>query len=285
MSAARIFLCCLIIPLSVCAADPPDGSSSPSGPGDVLRPKRSGDASVYLGFDLGLNFAHYMGDHVYLFTNPFDSRYAFHSRFKDGDGLGFMIQGVIDVPVSEKVGIVGKLGYISRVDVFSTTFDYPLAYIDPVTGWPGTATLKGDMDLSVTFFNLDLLLRYQLAPQSWYLLGGLSISQLLGNSADFSQRILAPDNVYYTNPLELPIREVNMSDLEISGYEKTRAALKIGVGTWVKLSDAVFLTPELCVDYPFTTFAKYEGEPLAFVPDTDIRFLTISLTAGLRFGL
>ncbi|MDH7516122.1 MAG: hypothetical protein QHI48_09640 [Bacteroidota bacterium] len=279
------FFYLLLIPLAAGIGGIPNDGTLPIGPGDVLRPGRARSNPIYIGFDLGLDYAHYIGDHVYLFPNPLQPDLIYHSVFTDGDGIGIILQGVLDVPVAKNMGIIGKLGYIQRTDAFEKTFDYPLAFIDPVTGWPGTATLHGEMDLTVSFLNIDLLLRYQLAPGSWYLLGGFSFARLLANSGDLDQRIVAPDNVYYRNPADLPIREISLEDIEWSGFEDYRVAIKAGVGTWFAVSKSVFLTPELCIDYPFNAFLKKSGEPLAFIPASDVRFPSVTLTAGLRFGL
>ena len=263
-------------------------SASAANPeGDVLRPDRLKSTPWYLGLDLGAQYARYFGTHVYLAGNPLNGAVPLWSRFEDGDGFGAVLRAVVDIPVGERVGIVGKLGYAMRNDTYTNTFDNPIFHLDPTSGFPATATLDAEMDVTVRFVTVDILLRWQLSKRSWYALAGLSYASLLGNNASFSQCIVQPQNVSYVGIDGLPtgVRAVELSDLEINGFETSRMAVTLGVGTWIPLSKNVFFTPELCFDYPFSAFLDKPGEPLAFIPASDMRFMTVTLTAGLRFGM
>ncbi len=280
-------LCASMLLLSAgtrCMAGGPDG--------DVLRPERLRGTTWYLGFDAGLNYAQYFGTHAYraglMNQNYLISTWA---RFEGGNGFGFILNGTVDVPLSDKTGFVAKLGYIGRTDTYSSTFDNPIFYIDPATGFPDHATLTSELELSMQFVNIDLLLRYQLARKSWYVLGGLSIGLLQGSSGTFTQSIVSPDGVTYPaytaagGITPSGFRALEIRDVEIKEFEETRFAIKAGVGTWIPLSKSVFFTPELCLDFPLNAFLDQPGEALMFIPASDMRFMTVTLTAGLRFGL
>ncbi|MBL0174251.1 MAG: outer membrane beta-barrel protein [Ignavibacteria bacterium] len=292
MNVLRRFMCLALVPLSVALADGPDNATaSPGNPlGDVLHPGRASAGLVWhLGFDVGLNYAAYSGTQVITFVNPIAQADGW-SAFDGGNGLGFIVDGVVDLSLSDHVGLVAKLGYIQRVDKFSG------AFVDPVflrlpSGALAPATLDGKLDLTTSFFNFDFLLRYQLAPKSWYFLGGVSVSSLLSSDkGNLEQRIVSPDNTFYLDQFGqlTNFTSFALSDLTVSGYKKTRVALKAGIGTWIPLGTSVFLTPELTADYALNPFLKADGivfNGVTIVPNSDARFLTISLTAGLRFAL
>jgi hypothetical protein len=283
MHAMRILLLSLLFPLAAVAGN---GSAASQGPGDVLRPQRGKGSSLFLGFDAGPQYARYFGSHAYTAASPFSPALLW-SKFDGGDGLGFVIRGVADIPVSPSLGVIAKLGYCRRTDTFSGSFENPIFYIDPASDFPAPAMLDGEIALTVEFLTIDLLLRYQLAPKTWYVLGGFTVSSLLGSSGSFAQKILSPATVSYADTELHPtgVRSVTLTDFEATGYNTPRFGLSLGVGTWIPLSQTAFFTPEVSADYALNAFRDAAGQPLNFIPKSDVRFLTITLTAGLRFAM
>ena len=287
MHALRIVLLSLLLPVTVTAGGGPDSTGLRGAPsGDVLRPLQLRGSSLYLGFDAGAQYAKYFGTHAYTVQSPFSPAMLW-SKFDGGDGLGFVIRGVADIPVTPSLGVIAKLGYNSREDTYSGTFENPIFYLDPASGFPAPATLDGEIALTMEFLTIDLLLRYQLMPKTWYLLGGFTVSSLLGSSGSFAQTIVSPASVSYADTELLPtgVRSVTLSSFEAKGFNTPRFGLSLGVGTWIPLSQSAFLTPELSADYALNVFRDAAGQPLNFIPKSDVRFLTITLTAGLRFAL
>lgn len=287
MPARCAIVCCLFafIPLEIFSTVLEAAVGEPGG--DVLRPDRGKTgATLFLGGDLGVQYARYMGDLTFSTASPFRSDVLLWAPFEDGSGLGFILNATVDVPLTPDFGIVGKLGYISRTDKFSSTHIDPIFYTDPLTGYPAPATLESALDMDVSFLNIDLLLRYQLVPREWYVLGGLSYSNLLTHRGPFDQKILLPVNVSYADAASQPtgIRKVS-GEYELTAMEKSRIAAKIGVGTWIPIGKDIFLTPELAADYPLTKAVDAPGYPFVFIPGSDASVMTVTLTLGLRFGL
>jgi hypothetical protein len=278
------FRCSFFALLMICAALPARSESpfEPAPGGDVLRPGGRG-SKVFLGLDAGLSFSYFMGDltaRFYPFANN-NVNYLW-APFNKGSGFGPLIDAVLDVPVNKNWGVVFKVGWVSRVEKFTSTHVNPIFYQDNQGNFVQTA-FDNKVDLTVSHLMIDLLARYQLVPDSWYLLGGISFTNLLSNSGDFTQTIIAPPGITFSAPLGGGLTFASTS--EFSGFNEGRLAVKAGAGTWIPLAKKVFFTPELCIDFPLTKFAKSDGEPLMFVPASDISFMTISLTAGIRFGL
>lgn len=273
-----------VLSLSSAIAVPPTVTGEPGG--DVLRPEGRKRSTMYLGMDFGLHHARYIGDLTFQASSPFRPDVLIWAPFSGGSGVGWLLNGTIDVPLSLTFGLVGKVGYISRTDRFSISHVDPIFYTDPATGFPAPATLESDFDMDVSFINVDILLRYQIQPESWYVLGGVSFSNLTYAHGPFSQKILSPDGVSYANVLSQPtgVRAITGSyDLVVD--RKSRMAVKAGAGTWIPVGKKIFLTPEACIDYPLSKFIEAPGRPLVFIPKTDVTFLTVSFTLGIRFGL
>jgi hypothetical protein len=283
-------VCLLFVPLALTSAGGGERAAVPDAPpGDVLHPGRASGLVWHLGVDAGLNYALYSGTQVITFMNPI-RKLDHWSAYDKGNGLGFIVDGVVDVSFSERVGLVAKLGYIQRTDKFSGTSVDPIFTFVPPNSF-AAATLDGKLDLKMEFFNFDLLLRYQLVPKSWYVLFGLSVSNLnASHDGTLTQTIVSPTDITYLDEFGnlSGLTSFTLPDVTVSGYKKTRVALKGGVGTWIPLSESLFFTPELCLDYALNPFLKADGivaNGLTLVPNSDVRFLTISLTAGLRFAL
>jgi hypothetical protein len=271
--------------LTMCVFALPARADGPEGPfpgGDVLRPDR-GNVRFYLGADAGISASSFMGKLVpHIIYDGFNGYYLW-APFTNGSGVGPLLDGVLDIPLSKDFGFVFKLGWTSRTEKFSTAHIDPIFYVDAGTMLPAPALLRSTMDLDVSYVTADFLLRYQLAPQSWYLLAGLAYSNLLSNEGTFTQDILQPTDLYFDGLLGSG-RSYTQTG-EFSDITKSRWALKAGVGTWIPLSKSVFFTPELCIDYPLTKFVEGGGDPLLFVDPSDSKFMTVSLTLGLRIPI
>lgn len=273
-----------VLVLTMCAFALPAAADGPDGPtpgGDVLRPNR-GNVRFYLGADAGISLSHFFGMHVARATTDPYNGYFLWAPFSSGNGMGPLVDGVLDIPLDEDFGVVFKLGWLARKEKFSSAHVDPIFYIDQNSNL-APALLHSTLDLSVSHFTGDILLRYQLVPQSWYLLGGFSYNYLLSNEGTFTQNILEPTDLYFGNSLGGG-RSYTQTG-EMTGITTSRWAIKAGVGTWIPLSKSAFFTPELCIDYPLTNFVEGYGVPLMFVPPSDSKFMTVSLTLGLRIPI
>lgn len=273
-----------LLPITLCAAGG-DGTTPIPG-GDVLRPAGKTASRILLGFDVGLVYARYSGTHAY--RSPAAWEYAeLWNSFESGSGLGFALDAVIEMPLSAGFGLVGRLGYQRREDSYEGTFVNPMFAIDLNTGFPLAATLDGRVRQRFTAITAALLLRWQLQPKGWYLLGGLAAGSYSGSGGDFTQSIVAPASLTYLNALLQPTtsRTVTIDPYTISDFRSTRWSLVVGIGTQLPLSERLSVVPELRADLPLQAFREAPGEALLAIPKSNTRFLTVSLSAGLRYAL
>jgi hypothetical protein len=280
----RCSLILVLLPFTICAANG-DGETPIPG-GDVLRPRGNGTSGILLGVDAGVVYARYSGTHAYRHAAEWEYAELWNS-FEGGSGLGFAIDAVIDVPLSERFGLIGRLGYQQRKDSYEGSFVNPMFAIDLNTGFPLAATLDGRVRQSFTALTAALLLRWQLQPKGWYLLGGLAAGSYSNSGGDFTQSIVAPANLTYLNALLQPTtsRNVTIDPYTISDFRSTRWSFVVGIGTQVPLSERLSFVPELRADFPLQSFREAPGEALLAIPKSETRFLTVSLSAGLRFAI
>ena len=279
--------CCFIlalVPFAIAGAGDDVGATSPGG--DVLRPRAGMAGKLLVGFDAGLVYARYSGTHAY--RSPAAWEYAeLWNSFEGGSGLGFVFDAVIDVPLSARFGLVGRLGYQRREDSYEGAFVNPMFAIDLNTGFPIAATLDGRVRQRFTAVTAALLLRWQLQPKGWYLLGGVAAGSYSGSGGDFTQSIVAPGDLTYLNAQLQPTtsRTVTIDPYTVSDFLSTRWSFVVGIGTQLPLSERLSIVPELRVDLPLQAFREASGEALLAIPKSKTSFLTVSLSAGLRYAL
>lgn len=283
--------------------------------GDVLRPgARSDGYTWYFGFDVGPTYSSFMGGPLNFFTPMTGSDLVdgtLESTVDGGSGVGFYVGLTADFPVSDAIGIVLKGNFHNRFGSFGNDQEVRNLFISEFNEYRDVV-FSDDVDWSFRYFGFDILGRFQLAEDSWYLLVGPSFGVLLGNTAEVTQNIASPDDVYYR---EIDGRTDNQlttvyGDDEIEGFESLRVDLKFGVGTWIEIMDKLYLTPEITLAYPLTGIVTtsfedfrpviYEGskvfsrtiaysdfqEPVEYLDTNgDFNMITIFFTVGLRWQI
>ncbi|GEM_PF-3064108 len=267
----------------------------PRGPGDVLHPGKPSQIKIYVGLEGGMTYSMFSGTFVFVTNNPFQPQRqtSLWAPFDGGSGLGFMFGGNIDIAFTEQIGLMAKLYYNTRRGVFNKNFDFPNFYVDPNTGYPASANTDNELDWTLEYISFDLLLRYQVTPQALYIFGGLSYSSMSTNTADFTQTIVRPEDIEYIDDNGFMTGE---RQAQTSGTVKparqgedflsdSRVAVKLGAGWWIKVSDKVFLTPEISAGIPVSSFFKATGNANLQVPDSEMNYITLFATLGLKFEL
>lgn len=339
----RIFLFTITL-LALCAAhlpavprmeggDPPRAfTAAPLPPGgDVLRPDRGGPGlGWYLGPDLGVTYAMFVNGPMSLYAaNPYYVQnpalaavtpvsIPFFMTVDDGQGFGWYAGLTADVPLSDMVGLQLKPSIFTRNGSFANDTETPVVLgLNPDGTYifaPENSVTHDELDWSFTHFGLDLLARFQLSKDSWYVLAGPSMNLLLSNEAEFRQEIRSAD-VYYVESfvygptgdivpfMPNQYTQVSVTD-EVEGCTSLLWALKAGIGTWIPLSDGLFLTPELTFAYPLTSMveksyvdtwedrtasvgiAPNSPDTIPFTKSNDaFSVMTFTLTLGLRWHL
>lgn len=252
--------------------------------GDVLRPE-GGKSPWFIGIDGGITYSSFSGGPVQLgpLKNPYRPTVPTAQRWAlvgSGNGLGFYIGGAVDFPLSKSVGLVGKLNYHTRSGKFSSTTREisPPRLIPPVPA--DTIDYAQDTQWTFNYIGFDVLLRFQLIEKSFYLIGGPSFSSLSKNTVKLDEKIMTPFHYYVEddpllpNPLTRQLVTLS-SETEIVNVKSSRFDFKIGAGTWIPISDKLFLTPEVMFALPITKFSD----------DFEYKMMTLFATIGLRWQM
>jgi hypothetical protein len=311
----------IIVLLLVGALSPPLArASNPGDPwklslrsdiGDVLRPKgASSGYSWFIGLDGGLTWSSFMnGPLNYYIPNPHNPRYVLPGMVNEGNGIGFYLGATVDLPLSDIFGVVFKGNYHTRVGAFNEVTD--MQEIHPETETNLTTLLGNETEWSFNYLAFDVLLRINLGSAPAYLLVGPSFGFLNSNKAKLDQRIVQPDDIYYTedvNGFDEVVNEFRTASnsAEVKGFMDSRIDLKFGVGWWIELNPDLYLTPEITLAWPLTSFVNADylsqdhiptepAEVYRFWSNTnertlaetnkDFNMLTAFFTIGLRWRI
>lgn len=322
MNIPIIRIACLgaLLGMSLVALPPAANAGGPDRPspswlsadgGDVLRPERGGgDYHWYLGLDAGLTWSQFQNGPVSFYTpNPHNSKYPLQATFDEGNGIGFLIGAALDLPLSDAFGFMARLNYHTRAGS-STTSTFPVPafrYLPDGSAEAVDATMEDQVDLTFSHFALDLLLRIQLQEDAWYLFFGPSFAAILSNKAELEQRIVAPDDIYYVEEFidgDDIVNNFRTADAstELSGFAEGRFDLKVGIGTWIPLSDNLYLTPEIALAWPLLKLvdenyahdqngriednaAVFERTAPFIENNDDFNMMTVFFTLGLRWRI
>jgi hypothetical protein len=279
--------------------------------GDVLRPDRGGGAyHWYLGIDAGLTWSQFQNGPLSFYTpNPYNSKYPLQATMDAGNGIGFVIGAALDFPLSENIGLMARVNYHTRTGS-STRSTFPVEayrFFDDGSVEEVDATIEDKVDLTFSHLSLDVLFRVQLQKDAWYLFFGPSFSGILSNEAALKQRIVEPEDIYYIEEFIDGDDIVNNfrsaeSTSELSGFAGGRFDVKFGLGTWIPLSDNLFLTPEISIAWPLMklvdeayihdrigkpgdTAAVFERTAPFIENNDDFNMMTVFFTVGLRWRI
>jgi hypothetical protein len=285
--AATLFL--LTLAVFPALADSPPG-------GDVLRPKRDGPSEFrwYLGLDAGLTWSSFFNGPIavnvpspYFTTHPyFDSNVPFVDLslmpcyVDKGNGLGFTIGGAIDLGFSKWFGLIGKVNYHTRAGHFDENSSMTAPAL--VNGVWSTISLvqQEKHDWTLNYVGIDILARFQLVPESWYLFVGPSLGFLSTNTFKFDKAVISPTDMYYLEETGIGLASPNQfrtmsGSTTVDNLEKSRVDVKGGVGVWIPIANKLYLTPEVSLAYPATKL----------VTGLDFNVMTIFATVGLRWQM
>lgn len=296
----------LLLPALAYPESPGKGNDGRIDGGDVLRPSRSKPSTFvwYLGLDAGVTYSMFSNGKVSFFTqNPYNPQFPLLATIDEGNGLGFYLGGTADFVLSDFIGIQLKLHYSTRSGSFDESTDTRSIHVDTQTGL--TTVFRDEVDWSFNHFGGDLLLRVQVIENSLYALIGPSFASLQSNKAKLKQTITQPSDIYYTEaPTNTTPNQLKTasSDVEVQNLKSSRLDLKAGIGTWINISEDLFLTPEFTVSFPLSKMIdnlpvtpdigsltnRRIGTtllPIDILTNKDFNMLTLQFTVGLRWKL
>ena len=292
--------------------------------GDVLRPERSegSDYVWYFGFDAGLTYSRFQDGPVsYYMPNPYHAGnpetgfiiplpFPLQGTGDEGDGFGLYLGLTADFPLSTALGLVVKGNYHTRMGSFSALTD--IGEIHPDTETDLTTVFEHETDWTFNYLGFDVLLRIEPFDVPIYAMIGPSFGFLSSNTAELNQRIVQPDDIYYTEYVNGQVDIVNefrtvSAEEEVAGFLDTRTDLKLGLGLRIALTPTLSLVPEAAVSIPLSSFVDrfydagtdpgvatenaalydwrhlYRGEVGEMNPDFNV--ITSFVTIGLRWHI
>ncbi len=251
----------------------------------------------YVGAEVGLSYNWLAGADKWYMIASVDQPALFNPGIvlkfaSGGSGIGWQFGGVADYALSNSVSLQGKLRYISSSTSATDTRTEPVSNFD-TTGASQTLNARIISTYNATWNNLglDLLGRFQLSPDSYYLLGGFGFSALLSNSLAMTQKIDSADpSVSYldfrTGAGGLSgVTSINVASQSVSFWNSTRFDVKVGAGTFIPVGDnGMVVTPELLLSVPLTDlFDKSNTDAYASQGVTPPKLWSISLSVGVKW--
>ncbi len=250
-------------------------------------------ARNYFGVEAGINYAWLNGAQNWFYlgsvNDPTLKATIIMPFANAGHGLGFIVGLVGDYGLSDAASFETKLRYVSST---TSSDDIRTATATDFSGGNQTllARISSHYKSSWSYAGIDLLLRYQLSPQSVYLLGGLGFSDLVSNTFEGTQSIDSADpNVSYidqTSNAPSGFKSLSFPSQSLSNvYATTRFDVKIGVGTFIPVgSNGTVLTPEVLLSIPLTDLFNANNLNLySSAGATAPKLWHLDLTLGIKF--
>ncbi len=178
-----------------------------------------------------------------------------------GGGFGVHVGATVDLSLSNDIGLQGKAFY--RTNNSSSTEQTMRQCSNNASGTAGIATIEDHYLLSLQYYGAEFALKYQLLREGLYLRGGIEYVSLISDRISGYEKIISSDNgceyVSIPNGALTGKKEVTISEQPTNGAIRASAwALKIGVGTYIKLFGNWVLTPEINAGIPITElFSDY----------------------------
>jgi outer membrane protein OmpA-like peptidoglycan-associated protein len=253
---------------------------------------RSVYARPYFGLDLGItSSAYYGGDNFFFPIFSVNDGIYSYARYDDlGSGIGWLLGGKIGFPLSEMIGVEGKLRYQTNY----TTGKSSQTFTDASTG--ETATANNEYTLNLSSGSLLALLHVNL-NKSLYIAGGLGFSSLMGNHFTETQKIDPNSTFSYIDQSTGQRTGIQVLSADNSGVDSTftssRTDIQLGVGTVIPLgTGSTLLDAEVLVSVPLTKLMQdsyikdmndFYGGLYGTPAMTSPSMLYATLTLGLRF--
>lgn len=268
-------------------------STTPRVPAPAVGTDRSLFARPYFGLELGITSSAYFGGDNFFWPiySVDDGVYSFASYSDLGSGIGWLLGGKIGFPLSDMIGVEGKLRYQTNY----TTGTSSQTFTDASTGENTTA--HNEYTLNLSSGTLLALLHVNVS-NSIYVVGGLGFSSLMGNHFTETQTI-DPNSTFSYIDQRTGQRIPGLTSLAAdnsnvdSTFTSSRTDIQLGVGTVIPLgTGSTLLDAEVLLSVPLTKLLqdKYVKDVNDFYGGlygtpamTSPSMLYATLTLGLRF--
>ena len=220
-----------------------------------------------------------------------------------GGGFGFHIGATVDLSLSNSIGLQGKAFY--RTNNSSKTEQTMRQCSNNASGTAGIATIEDHYTLSLQYYGAEFALKYQLISDGLYARTGIEYTSLISDRISGYEKIISSDNgceyVYIPSGALTGKKEIDIAEQPTNGAIRASGwAVKLGLGTYIKLIGNWVITPEINAGIPikdlFSDYfvQKYTtgyaiGDPanptILKATTPNLWHLTVSLGIKLPIGL
>lgn len=267
---------------------------------DVLRPNKPGDAErsrkkrpLSIGLDLGINYNFFSQDVQGIFP---DSR---HDVFSSGDGIAPVVALYVDIPITDKLGVEIGASYEGKDFGNSETGIAECVIVDEF----GFATIvdsriEKEYDISVAYFGLSALLRYDITSRLFVMAGPVLHFQA-GDAENTETDIIHDPDECFLLP-EFTGRTDSVKSFTrtatVDNTESTRFGIEIGAGYRIPIAKKISIVPkagfQIMLTEPASDEIDFEDSrfvPIGFTPNaytlTDKTLNSLYATIGILFEL
>ena len=230
---------------------------------DVLRPRgvrndqsransssSSSKTPLILGIEAGLNYNMFSQTITGLVPN---SRFAV---FESASGISPLVGVFLDVAIADNLGIQFKVAYDQKY--IKNTKDAIIdCQIFGVTGSIVDAQISGEFTNTVSYIDLTPLLRWNITPELFLLVGPTVHLQIGNGSGTFTETITSSGDCYFNfgTPDSSKTSTLTFDSL---GTVSPRIGAQIDLGYKIAVSPTISLVPKVGYQYMFTKLASDE---------------------------
>lgn len=214
---------------------------------DVLYPYPSKAKAYLLGVEIGPNFSLFSQD---VTLSPIDNLTSPVRALESGNGIGFFGSLMAEVPLTDKIGLQGKVGLdYKRFSMSGSGIaDCPNNQQNPFD----TLLMNVDQTLSTLYFTSGLFLRFDVAKDIFVTAG--PVLHRWSKSAKISTEleITSPGTCVFTANGQ---KSIETEKTDKTSLNESRLGLEAGVGMRFTIGENLWLTPALRFQLMLDPFA------------------------------
>lgn len=186
-------------------------------------------------------------------------------EYGSGFGFDFSAQGFIELPIIDELSLIAQAGYNGLGASYEET-ETRLEYIDD--GDFIFLDFEKTTDVSLAFFNVEALLKWNFGGKPLYLFAGPAVGWLLSGSINETETISTPGYTFQNTGSATKVYLDNEALDEIYSVNSMQFHVHFGVGYEIVVSDAMFVVPEISYSMPITNLVDgFKSPPGQGDPD------------------
>lgn len=214
---------------------------------DVLYPYPSKSTPYLLGIEIGPNFSLFSQN---ITLSPIDNLTSPVRALESGNGLGFFGSLMAEVPLTDKIGLQGKVGidYKRYTASGSGIADCPNNQQNPFD----TVAMNIDQTTSTLYFTSGLFLRFDVAKDIFLIAGPVLHRWSKSANTSTGLEITSPGTCVF---LANGQKSIEIEETDKTSLNESRLGLEAGVGMRFTIGKNLWLTPALRFQLMLDPFA------------------------------